>query len=260
MERPTLTGSRVKTSDMALTMIEKIAFSEEPLTQVQIAKTMGIVKSAAHKHLFTLEELGWVSRDASSGHYKLGPKAWLVGQNAPHISDLAALAEPTMRAARQETGLAVVLSLMTKRVLNVISAFPGTHAIEIGVRRGSSLALHGSAQGQVALAFGDPSWADEICAGDLAALTSHTLTDPAMLRRRIEETRSNGFAVAPEESLLGVNAAAAPVFDQRGQLVGTIGLVGSIQHLSSPPSESHLATLRLLSRKISQNQNGSGHV
>lgn len=244
----------VKTSDIALAIIEKIAFSEDALSQTQIAAEMGMVKSAAHKHLFTLEESGWVSRDRITGRYGLGPKAWLVGQRATHVGDLAASADSLMRETRQLTGLTVVLSAVNKRTLNVIAALPGTHAIEIGVRQGSRLALHASAQGQVMLAFSDPDFVSEICMGELAALTPKTLTDPARLRDRIEETARRGFGAAPEETLLGVNVIAAPVFDHRGQIIASVALIGSIQHLTASPEEAHIQAIIELSQSISRTQ------
>lgn len=243
---------RVKTSDMALNILEKIAFSEEALNQAQIAEAVGIVKSAAHKHLYTLEESGWIIRDQMNGRYCLGPKAWLVGQRATLINNLAKAAESRMRATRNDTGLAVVLSSVNKTSLNVIAAYHGTHDIEIGVREGSRLELHASAQGQVMLAFGDPSLIEETCSADLPALTPKTITDPKVLRDRIEEVRRKGYAVAPEETLLGVNVIAAPVLGHNNQLIATIALVGSIQHLTQTPDEQHVQTIRTLANSISQ--------
>ena len=135
---------------------------------------------------------------------------------------------------------------------------PGTHEIEIGVRRGSRLSLHGSAQGQVMLAFGEAGLLDDLAGQDLPALRPKTLTDPDQLHRRIAQTARIGHAVAPEETRLGANALAAPVFDHvfdhGGRLVATVTLIGSIQHLSTSPAEEHVAAIRDLASAISQTQ------
>lgn len=244
--------SRVKTSDMALTILEKIAFADVPMNQKEIADAMGIVKSAAHKHLNTLEETGWVMRDLVTGRYQLGTKAWIIGQRASAIQTLANVGREPMRIARNETGLAVVLSLVNKNGLSVISALHGTHAIEIGVREGSELPIHSSAQGQVAMAFGGPALTEKTLKGDLPALTPNTVTDPERLKERIAEVRAKGYACAPEETLLGVNVIAAPIFDHTRTLIGTAALVGSIQHLAHPPDPQHLAALKAVAASISQ--------
>ena len=70
--------------------------------------------------------------------------------------------------------------------------------------------------------------------------------------------QETGLAVAPEETRLGANALAAPVFDHvfdhGGRLVATVTLIGSIQHLSTSPAEKHVAAIRDLASVISQTQ------
>lgn len=244
----------VRSSGVALAILEKIAFADRPLSQVDIAADLGMVKSAAHKHLHTLEEASWVSRDGVSGRYHLGPVAWLVGQSAARFAELTRAAETAMETARDETGLSVVLSAVSGRTLNVVATLPGTHAIEIGVRRGSALELHSSAQGQIALAFGDRTHLERVCKSELAALTPHTITRPDALRERVRETAKRGYAIAPEETLPGLNGIAAPVFDHSERLVATAALIGSVQHLAPEPDGVHVEALLGLSRTISRAQ------
>ena len=92
--------------------------------------------------------------------------------------------------------------------------------------------------------------------------SGRTLTDPDQLHPRIAETAGIGHAVSPEETRLGVNALAVPVFDHvfdrvfdhGGRLVATVTLIGSIQHLSTSPAEEHVAAIRDLASAISQTQ------
>ena len=249
MQRP-----QVRTSGIALAILEKIAFSDRPLSQTEIAADLGMVKSAAHKHLFTLEEASWVSRDGSTGRYRLGPVAWLVGQSAAQFASLTASAAPAMNAARDETGLSVVLSAVNGRLLNVVETLPGTHPIEIGVRRGSQLDLHASAQGQVVLAFSAEDHLERVCSQELVALTPNTITDQNALRSRIEQTVERGYSLAPEETMLGLNGIAAPIFDRTERLIATVALIGSVQHLAPEPDGSHVEAVLTLSREISHAQ------
>jgi IclR family KDG regulon transcriptional repressor len=48
--------------------------------------------------------------------------------------------------------------------------------------------------------------------------------------------RQQGWANAPEEFVIGVNALSAPIFDNNRKLVGTLGLVNSIQFLGRRPT------------------------
>lgn len=242
----------VKAADVCLSILEFVAFEADGAGVTQIADRVGIAKSAVFKHLQTLIDHGFVTQDPANSRYRLGPKAWLLARNAPDLDDIAANAMPLMQAARNELGLAVVLSSPTPQSAFVVATVPSNHQIEIGVRPGGQLALHASAQGKVYLAFGPKAALDRICASHLVAVTPRTITDPEQLRREIAEVRRLGYAMAPEESLLGINALAAPIYNYAGALVGSIGLIGSVQHIGSPPSPEMTERLLQLTREISR--------
>lgn len=242
----------VKAADLCLRILEHVAFSPEPDGVTQIADAAGIAKSAAFKHLHTLIDHGLVTQDPSTSRYRLGPKAWLIGQQAQSLNDITAIALPFMLAARNDTGLAVVLSTPTPSSAYVVLTCPSTHQIEIGVRTGSHLALHASAQGKVFLALGDMINLTELQKTALTAVTPHTVTDWTRLQEQLEQVRQSGFASAPQEALLGINAMAAPIFNYDHKLIGSIGFVGSVQHIPDAPDDALVARLLRLTNDISR--------
>lgn len=242
----------VKAADTTLHILETVAFARDPLGVTQIASEVGIAKGAVFKHLHTLTERGYLVQDPMSTRYKLGPKAWLISKLAPSLNDIAALAAPLMREARARTGLAVVLSTPTPKSAFVLATFPGNKSIEIGVRPGSELELHASAQGKIFLAYGPKSMTDNMAKRNLPALTKRTITSFNALLDQIGEVRRKGYAAAPEESLLGVNAIAAPIYDYQENLIGSVGLVGSIQHLPKEDNPETVQTILDLAASISK--------
>lgn len=241
----------VKAADMCLSILEYVAFAQDGAGVTQIADHMGLVKSAAFKHLKTLSDHGFVTQDLSNSRYRLGPKAWLLAKNAPDLDDISANALPLMEAARNELGVAVVLSAPTPQSVFVVATVPSNRPIEIGVRAGGQLTLHASAQGKVYLAFGPAGVLEKTCAAPLEAITNRTITDPKVLLQEIETVRKSGYATAPEESLLGIGAIAAPVWNYEGRLVGSIGLIGSVQHIETPPDQALVDRLLTLTRDVS---------
>ncbi|WP_158248088.1 IclR family transcriptional regulator [Paracoccus sp. SY] len=231
-------------------ILQQIAFAERPQGVTQIAGKVGIAKGAVHKHLRTLIDHGMIVQDPITSLYRLGPKIWLMGQKAPDGQMLSEIALPLMQAARDDLGLAVVLSVPTPKSAFVLATLRSNQPIDIGVRPGSELQLHSSAQGKVFLAFGPADLWDQLQI-PLEAVTPRTTTDVETLRREIEEIRVAGYAVAPEESLLGINALAAPIFNANGTIVGSIGLIGSIQHLTAEPTPHQLKVLMDLTGAIS---------
>lgn len=249
----------VKAADLCLRILEHVAFSPEPDGVTQIAEVVRIAKSAAFKHLQTLMDHGLVVQDPSTSRYRLGPKAWLIGQQAQNLNDITAIALPFMLAARNETGLAVVLSTPTPSSAYVVLTCPSTHQIEIGVRTGSHLALHASAQGKIFLALGETSRLNELKKTALTAVTPHTVTDWARLENELEQVRQRGFAAAPQEALLGINAMAAPIFNYDHKLIGSIGFVGSVQHIPDEIDSALVERLLRLTGDISRAL-GSGPI
>lgn len=230
----------VKAADLCLRILEYVAFEPKAAGVTQIADFAGIAKSAAFKHLQTLIDHGFVVQDPMTTRYRLGPKSWLLSRQAQSLDDIAVVALPLMQMARDEMGLAVVLSAPTPHAAFVLATCGSNQQIEIGVKPGSQLSLHASAQGKVFLAFGDPEMRQRLTSGPLEAITPRTVTDPAIIAAQLEQIRREGFASAPEEALLGVNAIAAPVYAHDGSLVGSVAFIGSVQHITAPP-QPHLA-------------------
>lgn len=241
----------VKAAEVCLKILEFVAFEADGAGVTQIAQVVGIAKSAVFKHLQTLMDRGFVTQDPASSRYRLGPKAWLLARNAPNLDDVASVAMPLMQAARNELGLAVVLSSPTPNSVFVVATVSSNHQIEIGVRAGGQLTLHASAQGKVYLAFGPPQTLPRLLAEPLDRITPRTVTDPAVLSAEVAEVRRIGYATAPEESLLGINALAAPIFNYEGKMVGSIALIGSVQHLATPPDAGLIERLLRLTQDVS---------
>jgi len=242
----------VRAADTVLSVLETVAWAGEPVGVTQIAQSLHATKSAIFRHLQTLVDRVYLIQDADTNRYRLGPRAFLIGHLAPRSWDLAQTLEGPMRELRDEVGSAVVLSTPTPRGALVVSTLPGTRPIDIGVRPGSELALHASAQGKVFLAFGSKALSDRVLQGPLAALTARTMTDPNDLAAELTRIRDQGYATAPEETLLGCNALAVPIHDHDDRLVASISLVGSIQHITAVPAPHLIAAIRLLAEKASR--------
>ena len=83
--------------------------------------------------------------------------------------------------------------------------------------------------------------------------TAYTIGDPARLKAEIDLTRKRGWAAAPNESVIGLNALAAPVFDALGHYAGAIAIVDSIQFIPENPSVAQVRELTETAAQISRN-------
>jgi DNA-binding IclR family transcriptional regulator len=248
----------VRSVQLALDVLEAVAFSGEELGVTQLADRLNVTKGSVHRHLLTLVERGYLTQNPVTTRYGIGPKTRLLARLAPDF-DLARIAEGTMRELRDALGHSVVLSAITTRGALVLNTVPGTSAIEIGVRPGSELSFHASAQGKILLAYAPRPQQERLLARPLQSFTSHTIIDPRRIDEEILRAARNGFAAAPEEAMLGINALAAPIFDDKDACIGALALVGSIQFLPAEPDAATVSALKAAAQQISRKL-GQGRI
>lgn len=249
--------SGVRSVRIALDVLEAVAFSGEEMGVTQIAERLKLTKGSVHRHLLTLVERGYLTQNQATSRYAIGAKGRLLARLAPE-ADLVRLAEGPMRELRDRCGISVVLSSMTPRGALVMLTIAGTSAIEIGVRPGSELPYHASAQGKIMLAFAPRSVQQRVLAGARPRLTPHTTTDIATIEEELTRVARRGYCSAPEEAMLGINAVAAPIFDAADSCVASVALVGSIQFLPANPSATLLKNLKACAHEISRQLGHSG--
>jgi DNA-binding IclR family transcriptional regulator len=236
---------------LAIDVLEAVAFSDDELGVTQIAERLNMTKGSVHRHLQTLVERGYLAQNPTTSRYAIGPKSRLLARHAPE-EDLVHLAEGPMRQLRDALGHPVVLSEMTPRGALVLHKLSGTAPIEIGVRPGSELTFHASAQGKVMLAYAPRPLQTRVLARPLQRFTDKTHLSVRRIEQELQEIARLGFASAPEEAMLGLNAVAAPIFDAQDACIATVAIVASIQFLPEKPRHSDVAQLVEAARQISR--------
>lgn len=241
----------VRSVHLAIDVLETVSFADDEMGVTQIAERLDVTKGSVHRHLLTLVERGYLAQNPATSRYTIGPKGRLLARLAPE-TDLVQLAEGPMRELRDARGHSVVLSEMTPRGALVLAKLASTAPLDIGVRSGSELPFHATAQGKVMLAFAPRPFQDRILSRRFDAFTDKTITSPERLVRTLLEVAKRGYASAPEESMLGLNAVATPIFDSHDACIAALAVVGSIQFLPEKPKQSDIDALTRASQQISR--------
>jgi IclR family KDG regulon transcriptional repressor len=252
------TGS-VRSVLLALDVLEQVAAETEEIGVSEIAARLGMTKGSVFRHLKTLVERGYLTQNTQTSRYRLGISAYVLGKAAANGIDLLSASNDVMRDLREEIGLSVVLSALQGRRLTVITTNVGKAALEIGVRPGTELQLHCNAQGKIALAFARQLSLDALGRETLPAYTPHTLVDRQALASEVNQARLNGYAAAHEEETLGISALAAPILNANADLIGTLALVGTVQHIPRQPETRLIDALRRSALRISWNLGYKGN-
>jgi IclR family KDG regulon transcriptional repressor len=249
---------------LTLDILEELMASQDELGVSEITQRLRSTKGTIFRHLQTLVDRGYLSQNPRTLRYRLGTRAHLLGEAARASVDLLAIGAEALDKLQAATRQTAVLSRVVGRSVTVLNTITGPGALEIGVKPGSELPLHASAQGKIALAFSKRDLMASLKRQGLAAMTGRTVTDPAVLARQVEAAKAAGWASAPEEMLLGINGVAVPVFDETGDCIASLAIVGSIQFVGDPPGEAILAPLlesgASVSRALGYRAEASGSV
>jgi hypothetical protein len=73
-----------------------------------------------------------------------------------------------------------------------------------------------------------------------------------MLRRDIEQTREQGYALSHEDVTIGVAALGVPLFDYRGEVIGGLSLAGITPRWTPGHMAEMLDELKAMGERISE--------
>lgn len=246
-------GNGVQAVVFALNTLEYIAQCQTSVGVTELARAFDTTKSRMHRHLQTLMSAGYLVREDQTERYRVSARLMALGQAVSEGFELASAAREVVREVRNTLGHAVALSQTETEGVRILLLMPSKSNIEIAVKPGSMLTFHASAQGKIALAFGDPALLRDVLTRKLPTISAYTITDPAKLTAEIELTRKRGWATAPNETMVGLNALSAPIFDALGHYVGAIAVTDSVQFIAENPSAEQVRHLTEAAARISAN-------
>ncbi|WP_315832895.1 IclR family transcriptional regulator [Bradyrhizobium prioriisuperbiae] len=251
---PRVTGSSgdgVQAVVLAMQILEILAQEGKPMGVSAMAVALGTTKSRIWRYLQTLVQHGYIVQVQESERYQLGSRLIRLGQAVGDGIDVVTAGARAMRDLRDSLGHSTVITRAEPDGVRVLTTVPGKSTLEIGVKAGSLLDFHCSAQGKIALAFGNEALRAAVMTMRLERRTHATIVNPGALRKEVERVRRNGWAIAPNEIVIGLNALAAPIFDASGLLVGILAIVDSVQFIPEKPTAEQINKTVSAARQVS---------
>ena len=93
--------------------------------------------------------------------------------------------------------------------------------------------MHTAAVGKALLAFQpEPELKRLLKETTLKRVTPHTITSKRHLERQLDEIRHRGYSWELNEGEVGIGCVAAPVFDDRDQVVAAVSLTGTAHQIT----------------------------
>lgn len=241
---------RIAAIDRALSVMEALA--EQPDQGVtEIAARLGMTKSIVFRILQTLEARGFVDREPERALYSLGFRLAVLGERAGGETGLLQAARPVLDALRDETNENVNLVVRDGDRALVVTTREGRHSIRLFAQAGRHGPLHAGGGSMLVLAFAPPEIREAILSSRLPSFSPQTITDPEVLRERLDRIRERGWNIALNDLDEGAFSVAAPIRGADGDVIAAVSVAGAVARFDEERRERYLAAVSKAAESIS---------
>lgn len=220
-------GRRVPAVSRALDILELFLDGDGTLSAPEITRRLQLPRTTVHELVTTLAARSYlVPVPEQPGRYRLGVRTYQLGSRYAEQLDLAAEGQQVARSVAETCGETVHVAVLEDADVIYVAKVDSTHAVRMVSATGRRLPAHCTAVGKMLLASLPSEELDKRLPkeGELAAMTPNSITDPAELRRVLDEVRERGVAAEQRESNPDVSCVAAPVRDRSGQVVAALSI------------------------------------
>ncbi|WP_458763516.1 IclR family transcriptional regulator [Cupriavidus basilensis] len=218
--------------DRALSILELLARHVHGLPMFEIADRLGIPRTATHRLLGELKEMGYVKHDQSKSQYMLTVKLASLGLGYLAATGIADVAQPLLDDLAEASGELARLAVIEDSQLIWVAKAQGSHSgLRYDPDAGLDVYLPATANGLAWLAAVSEERALELVAlqgmeraREMGPSAPQTLR---ALMEQVEQTRQRGYAVVFDAYEAGTSALAAVVRRQNdGEAIGTVSIAG----------------------------------
>ena len=219
-------------------VLRAMAHTGQPMALKDLAREADMPAAKIHPYLVSFARIGLMEQDPESGRYFLGPLALQLGLISLKQANPVQAAAAELPGLVQRIGHTVAIAVWGSRGATIVRLEESPAPIHVNMRQGTVFSLAGTATGRLFAAY---RAADEVRAlldDERRRRKSHPAPTIANMpparavpawrefERELGEVRAHGLARSDGETLPGVNAIAAPVFDHEGRIVLGVTAIG----------------------------------
>jgi len=215
---------------------------EHPVIDIDfICETLNYAPASAYRYVRELSDVGLLVRIPRG--YTLGPRVIELDRQMTEHDPILVASRDLIADLAEKTGLHVLLSeLYDSTVINVHHT-PGRESLPLNFGRGRPMALFRSATSRVILAYLLPR--------QLKRIYEQNTDEPHLQQlgptwkefsKAMLHIRKQGYCISVGELDAEKTGIAAPIFDEKKRVLGSITLVGGTERLRAY-NESYISTL-----------------
>lgn len=237
------TKDRVRTSETVFRIIQAI-FRKDQVALSPLADELGMAKSTIHRHLRTLEDLGYIVEE--DGLYRIGFKFLELGEHTRTRIEPYRLAKEKVEELAEKTGERAQFIVEEHGHAVYVFRETGKQAVQTDSGIGKRIPLHATAAGKAILAHLPEDRVEEIIdERGLEQLTPNTIGDKDTLYDELEEVHREGFSINNGESTEGLRAIGVPVRYEDGSVLGALSVSAPAHRFEGEELEENVQRLIL---------------
>jgi DNA-binding IclR family transcriptional regulator len=221
---------RVQSASIGMLVLKELAALGGRATLTALAAHLNENPAKVHRYLASLMEESFVTQDAATQQYCLGPQCISIGLAAMRVADPIRLSEPSLVRLRESLEVTCFIAVMGNHGPTIIRFEEPGLPVTVNVRAGSVMSLLWSATGRLFLALLDESRVRKLAKEELARAPAdlRALLDPTDPIGQLQrEVRAMGCATVKDTNLKGISAVAAPLFDANGHHCASLTALGA---------------------------------
>ncbi len=246
---------KFNTLSKAIEIFDLLLKKRDSVDVHELANALHMPKSTAYAYIAFLKNRGLLASADRQGNYKLGLRFLDYASIVKNQIQLSSIAFPYMSDLSKNFQDTVILTVRKGDYSYIIEkAERGVGLVymrNIGDRR----PLHCGASSKVHLAYMKETELDQYFRDTkLKSYTKNTIANREKLLEELEKIRKQGYAFSNQEIDLGVSGVAAPIWNNEGEVVASMGMVGPINRINAktlgPIAKAVVHCAKMISKKL----------
>ncbi len=229
----------------------ELLVEKEELSVSQVAAEMGINRSASHRFLATLRELGYAEKNVE-GRYQATFKLFELGMKVANRFEIRRLARPYLRELGATYNETINLGYLEGSQVVHLDKVESSEILRMDPGIGTSAPAYCTGLGKSILAFLPEEelhvYLDKVT---LTPFTPNTITSKEQLQTELQQIRKNGYAVDNEELSLWLRCVAAPITVYGDYPLYAISVSGPTTRMTDEAIDRIASDLRRLCAQLS---------
>lgn len=224
---PTLVSAAAR----ALAIFETFAQEKRELSNSELARLLGLADSSCLDLVYTLHQLGYLTRNEQTRRYYPTAQLMTVAQQIGAEDPIVSGTLEALDYLAEETGETAYVGHMDGAAVKVVALKEGRYRLRHLLTINQRVALHASAMGKALLGMLSPEEATRLLTlRPLRKLTAATVVEPAKILNEVEFGRHRGWYETHSEGEPGSDAYA---------ISGMLGRVPIAISISGPNDRFH---------------------